>query len=137
MYYSNRKLLGEQTMANNDKNKSLIKDIAIASFVLGPLLFIIIGGITWMNDGFDGTLMERLFPAMFFGFIAAYCVLLILSNLFHNVPKLWFIGAIIIFVATVTCWMLELKTILMYGLIVIFGLVLLLCLIRRIADFKR
>ena len=31
-------------MTNDDKKKSLIKDIAIASCVLGPLLFMIIGG---------------------------------------------------------------------------------------------
>ena len=120
----------------NDNKKSLIKEIAIASCVLVLLLFIIIGGITWMNDGFDGTIMEQLFPAIFFGLIAAYCVLIILSNLLQD-AKLWFIGAIVVFVATVVCWMLELKAILMYGAIVIVGLIFLLCLIRWIADLKK
>ena len=124
-------------MANDNKKKSLIKDIAIASCVLGPLLFMIIGGIIWMDDGFDGTLMEQLFPAIFFGFIAAYSVLIILSNLFQGVPKVWFIGAIAVFITTVVCWMLKLKTVLLYGAIIIGVLLLLLCLIRWIADSKR
>ena len=71
-------------MANNDKKKSLLKDIAIVSTIWGPLLFIIIGGIAWRNGSFDGTIMERLFPAMFFGFLAAFAVVIILSNLFKN-----------------------------------------------------
>ena len=124
-------------MANDDKKKSLIKDIAIASCILGPLLFMVIGGIIWMDDGFDGTLMDRLFPAIFFGFIATYCVLIILSNFFQGVPKIWFIGSIAVFITTVVCWMLELKTVLLYGAIIIFGLLFLLCLIRWIAGSKR
>ena len=124
-------------MANDDKKKSLIKDIAILLCVWVPLLFVIIGGIIWIDGGFYGTLMEQLFPAIFFGFIAAYCVLLILSNLFQGVPKAWFISAITVFITTVVCWMLELKTVIMYGLIIIFGFLLLLCLIRWIADSKR
>lgn len=124
-------------MANDNKKKSLIKDIAIVLCVWIPLLFIIVGGIIWIDGGFYGTLMEQLFPAIFFGFIAAYCVLLILSNLFQGVPKAWFISAITVFITTVVCWMLELKTVIMYGLIIIFGFLLLLCLIRWIADSKR
>lgn len=124
-------------MTNDDKKKSLIKDIAIASCVLGPLLFMIIGGIIWMDDGFDGTLMERLFPAIFFGFIATYCILIILSNLFQGAPKVWFIGAVAVFIITVVCWMLELKIVLLYGAIIIVGFLFLFCLIKWIVDLKR
>lgn len=124
-------------MVNDNKKKSLIKDIAIVLCLWAPLLFIIIGGIIWRDDGFDGTLMEQLFPAIFFGFIAAYSVLLILSNLFQGVPKVWYIGAIVVFITTIVCWMLELETVLLYGAIIIGALLLLLCLIRWIADLKR
>lgn len=124
-------------MANDNKKKSLIKDIAIVLCLWAPLLFIIIGGIIWIDDGFDGTLMEQLFPAIFFGFIAAYSVLLILSNLFQGVPKVWYIGAIVVFITTIVCWMLELKTVLLYGAIIIVWFLFLLCLIRWIADLKR
>ena len=55
-------------MANDNKKKSLIKDIAIVLCVWIPLLFIIVGGIIWIDGGFYGTLMEQLFPAIFFGF---------------------------------------------------------------------
>ena len=116
-------------MANDDKKKSLIKDIAILLCVWVPLLFVIIGGIIWIDGGFYGTLMEQLFPAIFFGFIAAYFVLLILSNLFQGVPKAWFIGAITVFITTVLCWMLEIKIVLLYGAIIIGVLLLLLCLV--------
>lgn len=121
-------------MANDDKKKSLIKDIAIVSCIWGPLLFIIIGGIAWRNGSFDGTLMEQLFPAMFFGFLAAFAVVIILSNLFHDLTTLWWVSAIVIFIATVVCYMLELTSILTVGAIVLGGGLCLLALIRWIAG---
>lgn len=119
-------------MANNDKKKSLLKDIAIVSTIWGPLLFIIIGGIAWRNGSFDGTIMERLFPAMFFGFLAAFAAVIILSNLFKNSTLLWGISAIIIFIATVLSYMLGLTTILIIGAIALGGGLCLLALIRWI-----
>ncbi|MBQ4572102.1 MAG: hypothetical protein IJA80_02340 [Clostridia bacterium] len=94
-------------MANNEKNKSLLKDIAILSCVWGPLLFIIIGGIAWRSGSFDGTIMEQLFPAVFFGFVAAFGVVIVLSNVFKNSTTLWWISAIIAFVITVILYMLN------------------------------
>ena len=121
-------------MANNDKGKSIIKDIAILLSIWGPLLFIIVGGLIWKNDGFDGTVMEQLFPALFFGFLAAFAVVIILSNLFKNSTMLWRVGAIIIFVATVVCYMLELTSILTVGAIVLCIGLCLLVLIKWIAG---
>ena len=119
-------------MANNDKKKSLLKDIAIVSTIWGPLLFIIIGGIAWRNGSFDGTIMERLFPALFFGFLAAFAVVIILSNLFKNSTLLWGVSAIIVFIATVLSYMLGFTTILIIGAIVLGGGLCLLALIRWI-----
>lgn len=119
-------------MANNDKNKSLLKDIAIVSTIWGPLLFIIIGGIAWKNGSFNGTIMDQLFPAMFFGFLAAFAVVIILSNLFKSSTTLWIISAIVVFIATVLSYMLGLTTILIIGAIVLGGGLCLLALIRWI-----
>ena len=119
-------------MANNDKNKSLLKDIAIVSTIWGPLLFIIIGGIAWKNGSFNGTIMDQLFPAMFFGFLAAFAVVIILSNLFKSSTTLWIISAIVVFIATVLSYMIGLTTILIIGAIVLGGGLCLLALIRWI-----
>lgn len=121
-------------MANKDNKKSLIKDIAILLSVWGPLLFIIIGGIMWRNDKFDGTIMEQLFPAMFFGFIAAFCVIIVLSNLFKHSSTLWWIGGIITFIAMVVLYMLEITSVFTAALIVIFGVTLLLALVKWISG---
>ena len=68
-------------MNKNDNTKSLAKDIGILLVIFVPLLFIIIGGSIWRNGGFDGTIMEELFPVLFFGFIAVFLLILIASNL--------------------------------------------------------
>lgn len=121
-------------MANNDKKKSLIKDIAILLSIWGPILFIIIGGIMWRDDKFDGTIMEQLFPAMFFGFICAFSVVCTLSNLFKNSSALWWIGGIITFIAIVALYMLEFTTVFIIALCVIFGGLMLLGLIKWICG---
>ena len=121
-------------MANNDKKKSLIKDIAILLYIWGPLLFIIIGGTMWRNDKFDGTIMEQLFPAMFFGFICAFAVIIILSNLFKYSSTLWWIGGIITFIAMVVLYMLEITSVFTTALIVIVGAILLLSLVKWISG---
>ena len=121
-------------MANKDNKKSLIKDIAILLSVWGPLLFIIIGGIMWRNDKFDGTIMEQLFPAMFFGFICAFAVIIILSNLFKYSSTLWWIGGIITFIAMVVLYMLEITSVFTTALIVIVGAILLLSLVKWISG---
>ena len=119
---------------DNDDKKSLIKDIAIVSCIWGPLLFIFIGGTMWKNDKFDGTIMEQLFPAMFFGFICAWGVILISSNLFKYSPTLWWIGGIIAFIAMVALYMLEITSIFIAVLLAIFGVLMLLVLIEWISD---
>lgn len=121
-------------MANGDKKKSLIKDIAIVSCIWGPLLFIIIGGIAWRKGSFDGTLMEQLFPAMFCGFLAAFVIVIILSNFFRDLTILWWVSAVVIFVATVVCYMLKLTSILTVGAIILGIGLCLLVLIRWIAG---
>ena len=121
-------------MASNDKKKSLRKDIAIVSCIWGPLLFIIIGGIMWRNDKFDGTIMEQLFPAMFFGFICAFAVIIILSNLFKYSSALWWIGGIITFIAMVVLYMLEITSVFTTALITIVGAILLLSLVKWISG---
>ena len=121
-------------MSNKNKNKSLAKDIAIATSIWGPLLFIIIGGMIWKDGGFDGTIMEQLFPALFFAFLAAFAVVIILSNIFKYTPIVWWVSAIIIFVATVVCYMLELTSILTVGGIVLGVGICLLALVRWISG---
>jgi len=124
-------------MDNKQKNKSLAKDIAILMTVWGPLLFIIIGGVMWKNDKFDGTIMEQLFPALFFGFLAAFALAIILSNLFKNSTTLWIIGAVVAFIATVVSYMLNLTNALIVGAIAISVILCLLVLIRWIAGSLR
>lgn len=121
-------------MKNNTKKESSLKSIAILVSIWGPLLFIIIGGSMWRNDKFDGTIMEQLFPAMFFGFICAFCVIIILSNLFKYSSTLWWIGGIITFIAMVVLYMLEITSVFTTALIVIFGVILLLALVKWISG---
>lgn len=124
-------------MDNKKKNKSLAKDIAILMTVWGPLLFIIIGGTMWKNDKFDGTIMEQLFPALFFGFLAAFAVAIILSNLFKYSTTLWAVGAIVALIATVVCYMLDFINVLIVGGIAISVILCVLVLIRWIAGSLR
>lgn len=76
----------------SSNSKSLVKDIAILLSVWGPLLFILIGGVIWLNDGFDGTIMERLFPALFFGLCTAFFAIIIASNLLPDYPSIWWVS---------------------------------------------
>ena len=124
----------ENNMSNKSKGNTFLKDITILLSIWGPLLFIIVGGILWKNDTFDGTVMEQLFPAMFFGFIAAFCVVIILSKIFKYSSSSWIIGASITFLSIVICYMLELKSILTASIITIFGAILLIALINWITG---
>ena len=88
-------------MSANDNNKSLVKDIAILLLVWIPLLFIIIGGSMWLNGKFDGTIMEQLFPALFFGILTTFFVIIITSNLFPNHSAIWFFAGPILGITAV------------------------------------
>ena len=117
-----------------NKSKSLLKDIGILLSVWGPLLFIIIGGLKWRNGDFDGTIMEMLFPAIFFGFIGAYGTLLVVSNIFKQSTALWIVAAVLVFITTVILYMLNLTKILTIGAIVLGVLLCLLVIINWIAG---
>ena len=121
-------------MGNDNKNKSLLKDLAILFTVWGPLLFIIIGGTAWKNGSFDGTVMEQLFPAMFYGFIASFLIVIIFSNLFHNSTTLWIVSAIVVFVLTVIFYILDFTSILIAGAIILGGATLLLAIMKWISN---
>lgn len=120
-------------MAKKNHDKSIIKDIAICLSICGPLLFIIIGYFIKDSGGFDGTVMEQLYPAISFGFIAVYMVIIILSNIFKYSTIIWVIGTIIIFAATVILYMFELTSILTVGVIVLSVVICILGLINWIA----
>ena len=123
-------------MTKKDKNKSIIKDIAMLLSIWVPLLFVIIGGMIWMSDGFDGTIMEQLFPAIFCGFIAAVLIVISLSNICPNDLIVWIIAAIVL-IATVIVYMLDLTDVLIGGAIILFGGAIVLILIKMIAGRKR
>lgn len=124
-------------MAKKDKGKSIIKDITILLSIWGPLLFIIIGGIIWINDGLDGTIMERLFPAMFWGFICAFFVIIILSKLLKYSPIFWWLGGMITFIAMVVLYMLEITSIFIIALVVIFCAIIIIALIKWTVGLMR
>lgn len=121
-------------MNNKNKGKSLAKDIGILLLVWVPLLFIIIGGLIWKNDGFDGTIMEELFPALFFGFIAGFATLCFVSNIFKGSTPLWVVATLLVFAATVALYLLELTTALCIVVGIPIVLLLLLGLIKWIAG---
>ena len=122
-------------MSNNkNKGKSLAKDIGILLFVWVPLLFIIIGGLIWKNDGFDGTIMENLFPALFFGFIAGFATLIFVSNVFRESTPIWVIATLLVFATTVALYLLELTTALCIVMGIPIALLLLLGLMKWIAG---
>ena len=88
-------------------NKHLAKDIGILLLVLVPLLFIFIGGSIWLNDGFDGTIMEELFPALFLGFVTAFITIIIVGNLFRDYQIIWWISGITLGITIVILWMCQ------------------------------
>lgn len=91
-----------------DKNNNyLAKDIGILLSVLVPLLFIFIGGSIWSNGGFNGTLMEELFPALFFGFATAFVTFIIVGNLFRDCQIIWWISGIALGITIVILWMCQ------------------------------
>lgn len=77
------------------------------------IVLIIVGGIWWKNGGFDGTIMERLFPALVLGFVGAVAIGKIMKIIFTNSTTLWVIGAIIAFIAAFLLYMLRFKTLLL------------------------
>lgn len=116
------------------ENKSLAKDIGITLSVWIPLLFIIVGGIMWRKDSFDGTIMEQLYPALFLGFISGFATLIFVSNIFKKSPVIWIITAISVLIATVVLYLLNLTTALVVVMLVPIVLVLLMVVIKRIAG---
>ena len=78
----------------NKNNKSLIKDIGILLSIWVPLLFFLIGGLIWLDGGFDDTIMEELLPALLFGFVTAFITFITVGNLFHDYPIIWWISGI-------------------------------------------
>ncbi len=118
------------------KVKPLAKDICVGLSVLSPLLFVIIGGSIWQDGGFDGTIMEQLFPALCCGLYAAFCMVIILSNLFKHSSIVWIIGAVSIFVPTVVVYMLNFTNVLYIGAVILTISVLLTVLIKRLVDKK-
>ena len=78
----------------NKNSKHLAKEIGILLLVWIPLLFIFIGGAIWNNGGFDGTIMEELFPALVLGFVTTFITIIILYNLFRDYPIIWWISGI-------------------------------------------
>lgn len=85
----------------NKNNKHLAKDIGILLSIWVPLLVIFIGGPIWLNGGFNGTIMEELFPALFLGFVAAFTSVIIVSNLFRDYPIIWWISGIVLGITVV------------------------------------
>ena len=75
-------------MSKNENNKSLAKDVGQLLLFGVPFLFIVIGGLIYSDGGFDGTIMEELYPALFFGFIVAFVVIAILGDVFPDYPML-------------------------------------------------
>ncbi len=116
-------------------NKKKLKEFSIVLAVWVPLLFIIIGGIAWKNDRFDGTIMEELFPALFFGIIGAGLTILLLSNIFRHARTLWWIlGGVIVLVAVVIMYMCHAQTALLVTGGVIGGCTVLMLIIKSIAG---
>ena len=114
--------------------KSTIKDVMILLFVWGPLLFILIGGSIYLNEGFNGTFMERLFPAIFWGLIAAFVSLIIISNLLKNSERLWIITAIIVFIGTLIVYIMDLTNFFVIELIIMTCSICLVSLIKMIME---
>ena len=117
-----------------NKSKTLAKEIALVVLLWGSILFIVIGGIMWTSDRFDGTIMEFLFPALFCGFISAFSILVFLSNIFKDSPVIWIIAAVLVFGVAVVSFLLDLMTLL--GIVTLgpIGLLFLLGLINWIAG---
>ena len=90
-----------KAMKTSENNQSLAKDIGILLLVWIPLLFCIIGGLIWLGGGFDGTIMEELFLALFWGFIMAFVTFIIAASLFPDCSTIWWILAIVIGVTMV------------------------------------
>lgn len=66
----------------------MLTDILYTSVILGPIIFIIVGGCIYSDGGFNGTVMEKAYPLMFDFFIFAFAGMLIACGLFKNHPKI-------------------------------------------------
>lgn len=127
-------------MENKNKKNSVVKDIAILLSIWGPLLFLVIGGIIWKNDGFEGTIMKSLFPVLFFSILAAYVTFIILSNIFKETVLIWYVGAIIIFIVSLVCYHLKHTYILIIGGVIlgsILCVILFIYLIKSLKYYKK
>lgn len=121
----------------NNSKKSLAKDIAILSLVWIPLLFMVIGGSIYKSGGFDGTIMEKLFPAIFWALIASFGFIIIVSNLFKNSEIIWYITGIIMFIITLIIYLMNLENFLIIELIVMTLSICLLSLITHIIEIVK
>lgn len=84
-----------------------LKDILVALAIFIPLIFIIVGGIMYLNGTFDGTFMKELYPAMFFGFGTGF-VTFILAALIGDI-KWMLLLAFVAFILTIVLWLFVSK----------------------------
>lgn len=126
----------EYSTTDKGNKKSIVKDISILLSIWVPLLYIIICGMIWTDNGFDGTFMDQFFPASFLSLVAGYLVLLIMSNIFKDLPHIWGITAVITFVSTVIIYMLNLINIVYIEMAVIGVICCLMILFKWLGNLK-
>ena len=94
-------------MAKDNKKRSKLNDKIRVLLVAVPLFFYLIAGLIWIDGGFQGTFMQKLFPALLFGAIYAVFTMYTIDNISLtdvNRSRNLLVGQSITFVsATVLC----------------------------------
>lgn len=84
-------------MSDNDRKRPLGKELAIAIMIGVFVIYLVVGGLARQHGYFDGTIMYDLFPAMAFGFVAAFAVGSGIAHYYPHAIPLWLISGAIAF----------------------------------------
>ena len=84
-------------MNNHNQHRPLAKELTIVISIAVFVIYLVVGGLARQYGYFDGTMMYDLFPAMAFGYMAAFAVGTGIAHFYPDAIPLWLISGAISF----------------------------------------
>lgn len=96
-------------MERQDERRPLWKELIVVIAIAIFLIYLIVGGLAYQHGHFDGTVMIKLFPAMAFGYFAAFIVVSGIAQYYPQGIPVWIISGIITFALVTFLEMIDFR----------------------------
>jgi hypothetical protein len=96
-------------MERQDERRPLWKELIVVIAIAIFLIYLIVGGLAYQHGYFDGTVMIKLFPAMAFGYFAAFVVVSGIAQYYPQGIPVWIISGIITFALVTFLEMIDFR----------------------------